>query len=226
MSPTSKKYLFGGDRPWSPEDWTASDDQVRGGSSYSILDCNPSSPTALFHGNLDTHTLGGAGFASQRTTGDRTWNLADDDGLELDIGRSDGKTYTITLKDTIPPKRSDGRDESTLSWEYDFRADNEKIFVKWSEFKPTYRGREQKDAKPLDLENIKWISLMMRSFFDTQEGDFFLEVHSIAATRTAVYQDDSDDEWVSIGNLEKVPPKHGGGLLQRLLETCGVISRR
>lgn len=148
--------------PWSPDDWTASDDQVRGGSSYSILDCNPSSPTALFHGNLDTHTLGGAGFASQRTTGDRTWNLADDDGLELDIGRSDGKTYTITLKDTIPPKRSDGRDESTLSWEYDFRADNEKIFVKWSEFKPTYRGREQKDAKPLDLENIKRISLMMR----------------------------------------------------------------
>ncbi|KAL4892025.1 complex I intermediate-associated protein 30-domain-containing protein [Aspergillus ambiguus] len=230
MSTESKTALFGGDQPWSPRDWTASDDQVRGGSSYSIFDCNASSPTAFFHGHLDTQTLGGAGFASQRTTGeDRTWDLSHYDGLELDIGRSDGKTYTVTLKDTIPSKRPDGRDESTLSWEYDFRVlKREKIFVKWSDFKPTYRGKEQKDAKPLDLGNVKRISLMARSFFDTQEGDFFLEVHSIAASRTAIYQDDTDYEWVSLDNYgEKgASSKHGQGMFEWLLETCGIIRGR
>jgi Complex I intermediate-associated protein 30 (CIA30) len=146
-------------------DWTSSDDRVRGGLSYSELSCNPLSPTATFRGNLDIKTLGGAGFASQRTTDeDRSWDLSKSDGLLLDIAKSDGKKYTLTLKDTLLPKSPNGREQSTVSWEYNFNGDKEgsKVFVKWDNFAPTYRGREQKDAKPLDLKNVKRISLMMR----------------------------------------------------------------
>lgn len=48
------------------------------------------------------------------------------DGVEicLDHERSDGKMYTLILKDEAPPpQRPDGRQSSTLSWEYDFCID-------------------------------------------------------------------------------------------------------
>jgi hypothetical protein len=154
-------------RPWSPKDWTDSDDRVRGGSSYSELTCDPSSPTAIFHGNLDTKTLGGAGFASQRTTGeDQDWDLSKYDGITLDTVKSDGKKYTLILKDELLPKSPNGREQSTVSWEYDFKGDQNgaKVFVHWNDFKATYRGREKKDAKPLDLKHVKRISLMMRRY--------------------------------------------------------------
>lgn len=198
-----QKFLFGGDRPWSPLDWTDSDDRVRGGSSYSELTCEPFSPTAAFHGNLDIKTLGGAGFASQRTTGeDRTYDLSKYDGISLDIKKSDGKKYTLILKDELLPKSPDGREQSTVSWEYDFKgeADGGKTFGRWNYFKPTYRGREKKDAKPLDLKHVKRISLIMRSFFGTQEGDFSLSITSISAFSkadsgiTKPFRDDAEME--------------------------------
>ena len=156
-------------RPWQPSDWTSSDDRVRGGSSVSYLTCLPLSPVAEFHGNLDITTLGGAGFASQRTTGeDRQWDLSSHDGLELDIKQSDGKRYTCVLKDSLLPKSPNGRDQSTISWEYDFQlhevGKGEKIFIPWSDLKPTYRGRNKDDAEPLDLKKVKRISLMMRRY--------------------------------------------------------------
>ena len=42
-----------------------------------------------FNGELDIKTLGGAGFASQRTTGDRTWDLSEHAGIVLDVTESD-----------------------------------------------------------------------------------------------------------------------------------------
>lgn len=149
------------------QDWTSSDDRVRNGSSYSEFVINPPSPTAIFCGNLDIETLGGAGFASQRTTGEnRTWDLSDYDGVLLDIVKSDGKKYTLTLKDELLPPSSNGREQSTISWEYDFKpkTGGEKVFAKWDDFNATYRGREKPDAKPLDLKNVKRLSLMMRRY--------------------------------------------------------------
>ncbi|KAH6678482.1 complex I intermediate-associated protein 30-domain-containing protein [Halenospora varia] len=181
-SESSHVYLFGGDKPWDPADWTSSDDRVRGGSSVSQLDCSPPSPTAAFHGNLDIKTLGGAGFASQRTTGeDRSWDLSQYDGLCLDLTKGDGKKYTLTVKDELRPKRHDGRDQSTVSWEYDFGGQEGKVMVDWKDLKATYRGRDKKDAEPLNAKDVKRISLMMRSFFGTQEGDFALSIISISA---------------------------------------------
>lgn len=38
----------------------------------------------------------------------------------------------------------------------------EGLYVPWSELKPTYRGKEKKDAGKLDLENVRRFSIMSR----------------------------------------------------------------
>ncbi len=120
---------------------------------------------ACFHGTLDTKTLGGAGFASQRTIStDKSWDLSRYDGIYLDIVKQDDKKYTFILKDEIlPANPENGREQSTISYEYDFNASSAKgLFVPWHALKPTYRGKEKKDAKPLDTKKIMRFSIMMR----------------------------------------------------------------
>ncbi|KAF2637063.1 CIA30-domain-containing protein [Massarina eburnea CBS 473.64] len=191
MGKENDLVLFGGDSSWKAADWIASDDRVRGGKSQSYLDCSGSGDSARFHGTLDIKTLGGAGFASQRTTTDsETWDLSDYDGIQLHLGKSDGKRYTFILKDELLPRNPEnGRDQATTSWEYDFGDENDVmgmgessyLFVPWGSFKPTYRGKEKKDAGNLDKKNVKRFSIMMRSFFGDQEGDFSLTIKSIKA---------------------------------------------
>ncbi|KAI9650316.1 hypothetical protein NHQ30_000329 [Ciborinia camelliae] len=201
--------LFGGSKPWSALDWTASDDRVRGGASQSYLTYSAFSDIATFSGTLDIKTLGGAGFASQRTTSNRTWDLSACDGILLYLGKSDGKQYTFIVKDELLPPSPDGREQSTISWELDFKgpADNSSVFVKWADFKPTYRGREKPDANPLNLKNIKRFSIMMRSFFGSQEGEFSMDIISISATKDkesidTPYRDDPNEK--SHTNLRSV----------------------
>ncbi|KAF4990121.1 hypothetical protein FGRMN_8649 [Fusarium graminum] len=192
--PHHVNFLYGGTKPWDNSLWTASDDRVRGGSSISHL--TVSSPTqAIYHGHLDTKTLGGAGFASQRTKGDLALDLSHTAGLQLVLGAgSSDHKFTLNVKDTIPGKRTDGRDEAGVSWEVDFEAPREGgvLLKTWDEFKATYRGRDVEDPKPLKVEDVKRISLMTRSFFDKQDGDFKLVVNSIAAVKKC--NDDSEDE--------------------------------
>lgn len=162
----------------------------------SFLECHSS--TGRFHGNLDIKTLGGAGFASQRTTGeDRSWDLSSYAGIVLDIAEADGKypippnhatymasagrqahsckladnRYTFILKDELLPRNPDnGREQATISWEYDFKpcfgeGGLEKgglVWVPWSALKPTYRGKEKEHADPINLKTIKRMSIMMR----------------------------------------------------------------
>lgn len=67
------------------------------------------------------------------------------------------------MKNEILPKRPDGREQSTLSWEFDFRSEGRKtIFVKWSDFRPTYRGKEKEGVEPLNLKNVKRFGIMVR----------------------------------------------------------------
>jgi hypothetical protein len=170
-------------RGWKASDWTDSDDRVRGGASQSHLTISGSS--ARFHGNLDITALGGAGFASQRTTGDdRTWDLSAYDGIYLSLDKHDGKKYTLTLKDEIKPLMEDGREQSTISYEYDFSSTSKKeLFVPWHAMKPTYRGKEKDDAEKLDTKNVMRFSIMMRSFFGSQQGDFDLTIKEIKAVK-------------------------------------------
>lgn len=127
----------------------------------------------MFYGVLDNKTLGGAGFASQRTsTKDETWDLHSYDGveLELDGSHSDSKEYTFILKDILlGPNAENGREQATISWEADFSVSQDELrsqsvstFFAWDAFKPTYRGKKQARKHGPDLRNIKRFSIMMR----------------------------------------------------------------
>lgn len=68
------------------------------------------------------------------------------------------------------PKRPDGREQSTVSWEFDFEVDGQGraaggkdvVVMPFAEFKATYRGKPKEDADPLDLSRITRVSFMMR----------------------------------------------------------------
>lgn len=125
---------------------------------------------------MDIETLGGAGFASQRTTGeDRHWDLTRTDGIQLTI-RSlspDDKRYTFILKDELlPPNPDNGREQSTISWEFDFEvprslgtssaSDDVSIFIPWQDLQPTYRGKKTVSDQPLQVTDVRRMSIMMR----------------------------------------------------------------
>ncbi|OCK82623.1 CIA30-domain-containing protein [Lepidopterella palustris CBS 459.81] len=217
--------IFGGTKCWNPSDWTASDDQVRGGKSQSYLDCVSSDSVAHFNGELDIKTLGGAGFASQRTTGeDRLWDLKGYDGIQLDIIKADKKRYTFILKDELLPKNPhNGREQSTVSYEYNFTIDSENsssergafIFIPWKDLKATYRGKEKKDVSALDTKKVKRISIMMRSFFGDQEGAFSLSIQSIKA----VSLPSGPEEGLLETSGEEAAGPLSGGILTRPRDT-------
>ena len=135
---------------------------------------------AIFNGHLDIETLGGAGFASQRTTGDdRHWDLSHYDGINLvlDPSDSDGKQYTFILKDELLPRNPDnGREQATISWEYDFRISDTSdptvsnsvdvsIFIPWDRLMPTYRGKKKDSGHGLVvIKDIRRMSIMMRRY--------------------------------------------------------------
>lgn len=146
---------------------------------------------------LDTKTLGGAGFASQKTVDvSLHWDLSDTTGIVLDILKADGtdtiqlhadegKRYTLTASNEIAEKRPDGRDASTLLYEYSFDTNNGRMrkYVEWTEFKPMYRGKPQNDAAPLNAADIRRWSFMIRSFFNQQHGEFSMSIRSVCAYR-------------------------------------------
>jgi len=140
--------------------------------------------TARFYGTLDIKALGGAGFASQRTTSDvRSWDLSIYDGISIGIvAPSDSNSpiirkrperYTFIVKDTILPKNpQNGREQATINYEYDFSIHGESnlgeksgsIFIPWKSLRATYRGKPKRDAPALDLEHIKRFSIMVRRY--------------------------------------------------------------
>lgn len=118
--------------------------------------------------------------------------------------KGDGKRYTLIIKDEVPDEqREDGREKSSVNWEYDFEGGGEKvvIWVPWGSFKAVYRGVEKPDAGSLKTGEIKRFSLMCRryvillnlilesmlmsaeSFFGKQEGEFELVLASISAAK-------------------------------------------
>ncbi|KAL9625853.1 MAG: hypothetical protein Q9160_000173 [Pyrenula sp. 1 TL-2023] len=171
ISPFSMSYasMAGMDIPTTQ---TYSDSSAR-----SYLSCSDS--TAHFYGTLDIKTLGGAGFASQRTSSDeQSWDLSEYDGIELEICGIDAKEYTFILKDELLPRSVDTqREQATLSFEYDFQSiENNgaslecklKMFVPWRQFKATYRGRETKNSQKVDPRHIRRFSIMMRRHVITE----------------------------------------------------------
>lgn len=210
---SQRLYLFGGSafvppfppflpsrtnarRPWTttpsptPQQSTsfhAIDDRVRGGSSTSALLLRSADNTAVFEGELDTRTLGGAGFASQCSVDGLEWDLGEWDGVEVELGEGgmEGKRGVVVLKDRRDERRMDGRSVSGLTWEWVFSVrGGERVKARWEEFKPVYRGREvQMPEGGLKRGEIKRVGIMMRSFFDAQSGPFSIPIRSIAAVK-------------------------------------------
>lgn len=194
---------------------------MRGGSSQSFLDSLPEN-RALFYGNLNTTTLGGAGFASQyspidaknaewsspvtsdcyagnSSTNSVGWDLTYYDGLEVCFGKADGKIYTLILKDEESVETEEGQATAGFNFEAEFpthgeaneKGENEiggRTWLPWADFKPTFRGREVDDGRKLNKSSITRVGIMMRSYFGAQEGDFKLELNSIAARKEATGQ--------------------------------------
>lgn len=166
--------------PWNASEWIASDDTVRGGLSRSSLEVippgapgNPSGSEAIasFVGNLDYEALNGSGFASQRTIdGWPAVDLSAYDRLVLEVPFTDGKTYTLNVKDTVLPAVN-GVEQATVSWEHDFQLparnataadDYGQVVVMFEDLIPTYRGRVQNDTALLNLSDIKRFNVMIR----------------------------------------------------------------
>lgn len=146
-------------------------DQVRGGSSTSYLEVQ--SAFVRFYGHLDTFTLGGAGFASQKTIADSPWDFAEYKGLLVRIESGDGKKYSINLKN---PDRD-------IEYRYSFQSllNPVTLVIPWSDFIATYRGRDMPSSPKLDPSSISSLSIMCASYFDKQRGDFELVLDAILA---------------------------------------------
>ncbi|KAI9635048.1 uncharacterized protein MKK02DRAFT_43725 [Dioszegia hungarica] len=216
---------------WHFSRWHAVDDRVRGGSSQSHLDPVPidvgsavgyDKPTgARFWGTLDTKTLGGAGFASQRYIfGPEPLDLPrlSYQGITLRLlpdeqktassstspapinGKShpeDPHTFTLVLKTSPPqhtpskPKLPPNPEPASLSYEHDFSLSSplrsshtpETLHLSFDDFKAVYRGRDVPTSdpryKPFDPTKIFELSLMCRSAFGKQEGEFGVVVVSM-----------------------------------------------
>lgn len=152
---------------------------------------------ALFSGCLDITVLGGAGFASQRCAG--RFDLSGFDAVVLELlvppsaAAANSLTYTLVLKDTAPlPKRPDGREQSSVSWEHDFivapaggavAGGDERLVVvlPFDGFRATYRGKPYDSPEPLNRASIRSVAFMVRSFFGTQQGPFVLKIRSVVA---------------------------------------------
>ena len=84
------------------------------------------------------------------------------------------------MKDEILSRNpGNGREQATISYEYDFVVPKHvlsqkggkdvprtHVFIPWAHLKPTYRGKEKKDAQPLNLKSIRRMSIMMRRYFE------------------------------------------------------------
>ena len=88
---------------------------------------------------------------------------------QLTLFHATEKRYTLILKDSLLPRNPDnGREQSTISYEYDFHVDSAestqttKLFVPWSQLKATYRGREKRDVPKINLQGVRRVSFMMR----------------------------------------------------------------
>jgi hypothetical protein len=117
---------------------------------------------AIFSGHLDIKTLGGAGFASQRTSSELDLDLSAYDGIELVLGSSDGKKYTFVLKD-------DDGEAGSINWQVDFQVSSfdsgeKTVNFSWWEFNPILKGKEVDGAEDFKKHDIKRMGFMFRRY--------------------------------------------------------------
>ncbi|KAJ3014916.1 hypothetical protein HKX48_004891 [Thoreauomyces humboldtii] len=154
---------------------------VRGGQSVSRLHVTTTG-NVVFSGHLDITSLGGAGFASQRTL-ESHWDLRGFDGLKIQTVPSSGPEmwYSLNIYTSARDNSEPGA-SSRVNWKFSFSAGEELVSPRWAEFKPNYRGKEVVVNPPsLDVVRITAWSIMCQSYFGEQHGDFHLEIVLVQA---------------------------------------------
>jgi NADH dehydrogenase [ubiquinone] 1 alpha subcomplex assembly factor 1 len=151
--------------------WVKVNDDVMGGVSESALRFT-SEGTAVFEGVLSLDNYGG--FASVRTY-PKDYALGGYDGLMVRV-RGDGHQYRLRL-------RTDRYLDGT-AYEVKFATGPDvwlTVSAPFSDFVPTFRGRQVRTAPPLDGARIQQIGFMIA---DKQAGRFWLEIGWVRAYRS------------------------------------------
>ncbi|POW01886.1 hypothetical protein PSTT_12154 [Puccinia striiformis] len=193
-------------RSWNIEEWKEVSDKIRGGKSSSTLRyITPyhSSEGVSFEGTLDAATLGGAGFVSQvyhtpfslLPSGPPISGPGPYSAFFIEVDPLPSTHPSLINKFTFGVKNHNHQgDQSSLIYQCDFtvplatpQADHNnklqrlvKVRIPFKELVPTFRGRPSPDHTPFDPAlTVSQISLMVRSFFNVQSGNFFLNVHRL-----------------------------------------------
>lgn len=152
------------DHKWSQLTWESLGDQVMGGQSEGAL-IHSEEGVGLFHGTVRLDN--GGGFASVKADLPEAFDASQYKGIEL-LALGDGKTYKIGLRNIT--------DRRSIVYQHAFTPDREdwcRIWLPFSEFITTWRGRTVTDAEPLDLEHIASVSLFVSG---RQAGEFQLRM--------------------------------------------------
>jgi monofunctional biosynthetic peptidoglycan transglycosylase len=148
--------------------WRIVNDGVMGGRSESSLELTDRG-TATFRGNLSLENNGG--FASTRALFDEL-DLRSFAGLQLRV-RGDGRSYELRIRTN---RNFDG-----VAYRAEFPTEAgewTEVFLPFSAFQPSFRGRVPRGATPLDPAAIRQIGLLLG---DKKEGPFALEIAWIQA---------------------------------------------
>jgi hypothetical protein len=154
----------------APTRWAIVNDGVMGGRSESSLRLTDEG-TAIFAGVLSLENNGG--FASTRALLD-TMDLGGFTGLAVRV-KGDGRSYELRLR--MEPN-FDG-----IAYRAEFgttQGEWTEVFLPFSAFQPSFRGRVPRGAPALDLTSIRQIGFLLG---DGVEGPFELEIAWIRAIR-------------------------------------------
>ena len=159
--------LFDFTDPSAANAWHAIDDRVMGGISRSTMRHDPAGH-AVFEGTVSLERNGG--FASVRSShGER--GLAGAKACLIEL-RGDNKQFKLSLL------TDDGFD--SLNYQASFApkgTDWQTLKLPLADFHASFRGREVRDAPPLDPARIRQAGLMIAA---RQAGPFTLDIRRIS----------------------------------------------
>jgi monofunctional biosynthetic peptidoglycan transglycosylase len=148
--------------------WRIVNDTVMGGASQSRLVEIPGS-VGVFSGRVSLENGGGFASARAEVVGR---DLAGRVGLEIEV-KGDGKRYQLHLRTTPGP--------GGVSYRAAFRTQGgtrTTVRLPFSDFAPTYRGRELPEEDRLDPSRVRQLGFLIA---DGQEGEFRLEIFRVSA---------------------------------------------
>ena len=152
--------------------WRKVNDGVMGGLSQSEM-VFTSQGTAVFRGRVSLENDGG--FASVRTT-PQDYEVGGYEGLAVRV-KGDGHRFKLRLR------TNDRFDSPAYQADFDTVTDAWiTVRVPFSAFVATFRGRQLRDAPPLDSAQIRQIGFLIA---DKQAGPFQLEIDWINAYKSA-----------------------------------------